>query len=131
MQVFLKTQVEDLVFLILQLFDNCCNSFSPSRAAVYLNFQPYDATAKLEQFSNPLLISLQKRGLGPGQLQNNCPLFVWRNQGNAMQSVIKYGTHTFESRDTRYLPRYLLISDFRLALRNFFKAIDPLSFFYH
>ena len=24
-----------------------------------------------------------------GQLQNNCPLFVWPNQGNFMQSVIK------------------------------------------
>ena len=23
-----------------------------------------------------------------GQLQNNCPLFVWQNQGNFMQSVI-------------------------------------------
>ena len=48
----------------------------------------FSAILKQQQNDNTSrLVFHQKRGLERGQLQNNCPLFVWQNQGNFIQSV--------------------------------------------
>ena len=78
--------IEHVVFLFLHLFDNCCNSYSPNREDGVSAFSAI--WGNRQQLSNLLLISRQKRGPGRGQLKNNCPLFVWRNQDNFKQSVI-------------------------------------------
>ena len=51
----------------------------------------FSAISKQQQNDNMsrLVSRLEKRGLERGQLQNNCPLFVWQNQDNFVQSVIK------------------------------------------
>ena len=36
-----------------------------------------------------------RKTLGSGQLQNNCPLFVWGNPGNFMKSVIRQRNSIF------------------------------------
>ena len=66
------------------------------------------AILKQKQNDNtPRLVSRQKRGLERGQLQSNCPLIVWQNQGNFMQSVITNHTiPNYEIESTTQPSRY-------------------------
>ena len=60
------------------------------------NWTEFSAILKQQQNDNTSrLVSRQKRGLERGQSQNNCPLFVWQNPGNFMQSVIKSTNRTY------------------------------------
>ena len=50
-----------------------------------------DVREDIELMESPPL----RKTLGSGQLQNNCPLFVWGNPGNFMKSVIRQRNSIF------------------------------------
>ena len=76
-----------------QALNNLCLCLSYSIFVLQSQLTGFSAILRQQQTDNTSwLVSRQKRGLERGQLQNNCPLFVWENQCNFMQSVISLTT---------------------------------------
>ena len=93
--------VEYVVFLFPHLFDNCCNLFSTEREDRVSKFSTIRGDSKVTITFGPSAYFPPRKRSGTkaitngSQLQNNCPLFVLRNQGNFMQSVIKIEIVTY------------------------------------
>ena len=77
-----------------QALNNLCLCLSCNIFVLQSKLTQFSAILKQQQNDNTSpLVSRQKRPgtraiTNSGQLQNNCPLFVWQNEGNFMQNVI-------------------------------------------
>ena len=125
-------QLITLQTLNCQALNNLC-SWS-NRSIFVLQSKLTDFSAILKQQKNDTasrLISPPKKRPGTraiinsAQLQNNCPLFVWQNQGSFMQSVIKARSllNYIANSKSIFLHLQLLTSGFPFLAKEMIKFI--------